>query len=267
MNRTIRRALSTLGCPTLSLDGALALAAAYGIDAVELRTLEGATDLPALFARKGRDAVCRTQRLHSKVQVLVLSTSFRLVRPNREDREALLSFVPWAEAMGVPWLRVFDGGEASDDGAAPLAAETLRWWRQLRNDHGWAVDVIVETHDGLVANEAIGRFCSEARNVGLLWDAHNTWRATGIDPLDLWPRIAEHVVHIHVKDSVSHASDGFPYSYVLPGDGEFPMRRLREALARDGYANAISLEWEKQWHPDLPPLEMALQAAAKQGWW
>jgi sugar phosphate isomerase/epimerase len=267
MKPRIRRALSTLGCPTLSLDGALGLAAEFGIDAVEIRTLEGTTDLPALFARLGKEAVCRTQKLHGNVQVLVLSTSFRLVRPSKEDCAALLSFVPWAEAMGVPWLRVFDGGEASDGSTVTLAAETHHWWRQLRSEQGWSVDVIVETHDGLVAHETINQFCAKAENANVLWDAHNTWRATRIDPVDLWPRIAEHVVHIHVKDSVSRASDGFPYSYVLPGDGEFPMRRLCEALRRDEYANAVSLEWERQWHPDLPPLELALQAAANRGWW
>lgn len=263
----MRRAISTLGCPTLPLNGVLELAARYRIDAVELRTLEGTTDLPVLFARQGREAVCDVQRLHRNVRVLVLSTSFRLVHPSKEDREALLSFVPWAEAMGVPWLRVFDGGEASDGGTVRIAAETLRWWSQLRSEHHWNVDVIVETHDGLVTHEAINGLCKEVGPVGVLWDAHNTWRATGVDPLDMWPRIAEHVVHIHVKDSVSRASDGFPYTYVLPGDGEFPMGKLCEALARAGYGNAVSLEWEKQWHPDLPPLEMALQAAAKRGWW
>jgi sugar phosphate isomerase/epimerase len=267
MSTTIRRALSTLGCPTLSLNGVLALAASHGIGAVELRTLEGTVDLPALFAGHGLEAIIGAQTLHSTVQVLVLSTSFKLVCPSEADRAALLSFVPWAEAMGVPWLRVFDGGEASDGNTVPLAIETLRWWRRLRREHGWSVDVIVETHDGLVENETIKRFCSEAGGASMLWDAHNTWRATGVDPIDLWHDIAKHVVHIHVKDSISRASGGFSYSYVLPGDGEFPMRRLNEALRRDGYANAVSLEWERQWHPELPPLEMALQAAADRGWW
>jgi len=267
MKQMIRRAFSTLGCPDLSLEEALALAAASGIDAVELRTLGGSTDLPAVFARMGEPAVSRAQRLHGAVKVLVLSTGFRLVNPSDEDRAALLSFAPWADAMGVPWLRVFDGGKATDTGAARLAAETLRWWRRLRDERGWAVDVIVETHDGLVAHEPINRFCAEAGGVALLWDSHNTWRATGVDPLDLWPRIAEHVVHIHVKDSVSRASDGFPYTYVLPGDGEFPMRRLMEALKGYGYSNAVSLEWERQWHPALPPLQVALRTAFDRGWW
>jgi hypothetical protein len=42
---------------------------------------------------------------------------------------------------------------------------------------------------------------------------------------------------------------------------------IGEALVRDEYANAVSLEWERQWHPDLPLLELALEAAANRGWW
>ena len=261
-----RRAFSTLGCPDLSLDGALALAALHGIDAVEVRTLEGTTDLPALFGRQGVEAVLDSLARNRAVQVLALSTSFRLVRPGEADRAALLAFVPWAEALGIPWLRVFDGGEASDGGAVDLAADTYLWWRQLRRKNGWKVDIMVETHDGLLTHAAISRFCSKAKGAAVLWDAHNTWRGTGVDPLALWPRIAEHVVHIHVKDSVSRPSGRFPYTYVLPGDGEFPMRQLADALVRDGFTGAVSLEWERQWHPDLPPLELALQASESRGW-
>jgi sugar phosphate isomerase/epimerase len=267
LHPTFRRALSTLGCPELSLEEVLSLAAHHRLDAVELRTLEGTTNLPVLFARIGADAIHRSQRLHGTVQVLALSTSFKLVRPSETERDALLSFVPWAERMGVPWLRVFDGGEASDSSTISLAADTLRWWRRLRGEHGWNVDLMVETHDGLLTHESINRFCSEAKGAAVLWDAHNTWRGTGVDPHELWPRIAEHVVHIHVKDSISRASDRLPYTYVLPGEGEFPMRQLTVALGRDGYAKAVSLEWERQWHPHLPPIEQALNAAAACGWW
>ncbi len=75
----------------------------------------------------------------------------------------------------------------------------------------------------------------------------------------------EDVVHIHVKDGVSRASERPPYTLVLPGDGEFPMRRLADALRRDGYGSAVRLEWDRQWHPNLRPIEMALQTAANRG--
>lgn len=267
MQPSYRRAFSTLGCPELSLAEVLAMAARHHIDAVELRTLEGTTELPTLFTRSGTEPVRQVHQWQGTVEVLVLSTSFKLVRPSEAERAALIAFVPWAEALGVPWLRAFDGGELSDDGTVPLATETMRWWRQQRSKHGWKVDLMVETHDGLVSPEAIGRFCSGVSDVALLWDAHNTWRKTGVDPLALWPRIAEHVVHIHVKDSVSRPSDGQPYTFVLPGEGEFPMQPLVAALRRDRYSHALSLEWERQWHPSLPSLELALQTAVNRSWW
>jgi sugar phosphate isomerase/epimerase len=70
---------------------------------------------------------------------------------------------------------------------------------------------------------------------------------------------------LHVKDRISRASERHPFTYVLPGQGEFPMAALRRALQADNLAGPVSLEWEKLWHPALPPLEAALDAAA--GWW
>ena len=32
-----------------------------------------------------------------------------------------------------------------------------------------------------------------------------------------------------------------------------------EKLLSDGYKGAFSLEWEKKWHPELPPVETALE--------
>jgi len=89
--------------------------------------------------------------------------------------------VPWAETLRVPCLRVFDGGEVSDSGIIPSAAETLRWARQLRSKHGWKADMMVETDDGLVTREAIRWLCLQAKDVAMLWDAHSMWRTIGID--------------------------------------------------------------------------------------
>ena len=44
------------------------------------------------------------------------------------------------------------------------------------------------------------------------------------------------------------------------------MAALREVL-RAEYDGWVSLEWEKLWHPYLPPLDDALAAAARRDWW
>lgn len=69
-----------------------------------------------------------------------------------------------------------------------------------------------------------------------------------------------------MKDSVSRPSARLPYNYTLPGQGEFPMPALRRVLEAGGYAGVLSLEWERMWHPALPPLDEALAAAAAASW-
>jgi hypothetical protein len=44
------------------------------------------------------------------------------------------------------------------------------------------------------------------------------------------------------------------------------MAALRAALG-GSFSGAVSLEWERQWHPELPPLEDALRSAFDRSWW
>ena len=265
---SLEKAFSTLGCHELTLAETLGLAERHGIAAVELRSLGGTTDLPAFLKRAyGSPAALAGQLRGSRVRILALDTSLGLVAPSAAAREAFLAFVPWAEALGVPWLRAFDAGKTPAGDGLVDAAATMRWWREQRQRHGWRTEVMVETHDILLTADAVLRFCELVPGAAILWDAHNTWRKGSADPVAMWQAINPHVVHVHVKDSVSRPSDGFPYTFVLPGAGEFPMPQLLEALRADNYAGAVSLEWERQWHPALPPLEEALRAAAKRKWW
>lgn len=260
-----RRAFSTLGCPELSLDAALALAQRHEIDAVELRALGGTTDLPALFAREfGTPAALAAHLAPRAARIVALDTSLKLADATAADWDGLLAFVPWAEALGVRWLRVFDGGQPGTSLEPMLAA--LAHWRAHRARGGATVDVMIETHDSLFTAAAVRAFIARAPDAAILWDSHHTWKKGGEDPLVTWAAIRPHVVHVHVKDSISRPSARHPFTYVLPGEGEFPMAPLRHVLARE-FAGVVSLEWEKQWHPYLPPLEEALRVARERGWW
>ena len=132
---------------------------------------------------------------------------------------------------------------------------------------GWSCDVMIETHDSLFTAAAIGRFLAVAPDAAILWDAHHTWRKGGEDPLVTWRAIRGSVPHVHVKDSIGVPSARHPFTYVLPGDGEFPMAPLMAVLRADNFAGPVSLEWEKMWHPYLAPLDEALATATARGWW
>jgi sugar phosphate isomerase/epimerase len=161
---------------------------------------------------------------------------------------------------------VFDGGRTADAAEIARGADTLRWWRALRAARGWAVDLMVETHDALVTTPGIERLLAAAPSTAILWDAHHTWRKGGEDPVATWRVIGSHVVHVHVKDSLPSTGPRLPYAYVLPGTGEFPMAPLRRALG-GSWAGTLSFEWEKLWHPQLPELDEALRSAAERRWW
>ena len=265
---SLLRSFSSLGCPDFALDEMLTLAAKHGLSGVELRAVGGTVELPAYFAAQFGSPEALAEKLRgSPVRVVALDTSLRLIGGTREEREVLLEFVPWAEALGVPRLRVFDGGKTADAAELAAAAETVAWWRDRRAAGGWSVDLMVETHDSLVTAATIGRFLAVVRGAAILWDAHHTWRKGGEDPLVTWRAIRGSVAHAHVKDSIGVPSARHPFTYVLPGDGEFPMAPLRAALRADKFAGPVSLEWEKMWHPYLPPLDEALRVAGERGWW
>ena len=262
------RAISTLGCAERTLAEVATLARTYALDGVELRGLGGTLDLPAGLAQiYGAPPAFAVEAMQLGVRVFAFGTSFMLADGVEADRNALLAYVPWAEALGVRWLRVFDGGSPGDPARLQAAVDNLNWWRQQRRANDWRCDLMVETHDSLFTARAIGQFLEAAGDAALLWDTHHTWKKGGEDPLVTWRAIRSHVVHVHVKDSVSRPSGRHPFTYVLPGDGEFPARPLLAALRADSFAGAVSLEWERKWHPYLPPIEDALAAAARQNWW
>lgn len=262
------RCFSTLGCPDLSLDEALDLARRYQLAAIEVRALGGSLDLPTYLSDTyGTPAAFAGRLVESEVRVVAFDASLRLVGGTITEREQLAALAPWAEAAGIRWLRVFDGGNLADAAELAEAAETLRWWRELRARSGWQVDVMVETHDALLTRAAIGRFGAAFPETALLWDAHHTWRKGGEAPAETWRAIRNAVVHVHVKDSIAVPSARHPFTYVFPGASDFPMAPLLAELRADRFVGPVSLEWEKVWHPYLGTLEEALAAAATRNWW
>ncbi|MBS0664189.1 MAG: sugar phosphate isomerase/epimerase [Verrucomicrobia bacterium] len=263
----MERCFSSLGCPECTLEEVLALARTEGLPAVELRALGGSLDLPEYFARHYGTPPALAARLDREtVRVAAFDTSLKLVGSTEAEWEAAIAaFLPWAEGLGGVRLRVFDGGTGADGEIAQMAGR-LAWWRQRRQVRGWRTEVMVETHDSLFTAAAVRTLIDAVPGIGVLWDSHHTWKRGGEDPLVTWRALRSHVVHIHVKDSVSRPSANLPYTYVRPGEGEFPAGPLMQALALE-YAGVISLEWEKLWHPYLGPVAEALQVAGRRHWW
>jgi sugar phosphate isomerase/epimerase len=258
---------STLGCAELGLDDVVVLARRHEVAALELRALGGTIDLPAYFRKQFRAPRELAAHLAAAgVRLVAFDTSLKLHGSTGEEwRMITETFLPWAEALGGVNLRVFDGGRTAGADEIEAMTERLDWWQGQRAAAGWKSDLMIETHDSLFTAGAIQALLRSAPMARILWDSHHTWKRGGEDPLTTWRAIAPHAVHVHVKDSVSRPSARHPFTYVLPGEGEFPAAALLGEL-KARFHGVVSLEWERLWHPYLPPLDDALQAAANRGW-
>ncbi len=268
---TYQNCFSSLGCPDVSLEQVAGLAAEFEIPCLELRFLKNRADLPALLADfpggwKGVADYLQARGLRTQV----LGTSFKLVGHTTALWQELLDFAALAEALHTPYLRAFGGGTwgsalTSEDYQS--AAQALALWETERQSRGWQVRLLIETHDAFSASAPCLRLMEVVgRPLDFIWDSHHTWRLGGESPAESWRALAPHVRHVHLKDSVGRPSARHPFTYVLPGSGEMPGREVLDLLRRDGFAGAVSLEWEKMWHPYLGSLGEALLACGENHW-
>jgi len=255
---------STLGCPELSLEEITVLAKRFNLGQVELRAISDRMDLPVLFAEHYQTPKALRQWLQEhRMEICSLDSSAKLAGCTPEAKAELLQFAEWADALGVPGIRVFDGGQFSpqlEETYKEEATGFLSWWNTEKERHAWKVDLIIETHDALcTAANCLDLAEAATGPVWILWDAHHTWRKAGEDPMQTWASIKPMVRHIHFKDSIDKPSARHPFTYTHLGEGEFPLEALFRQLAQDSFSGPVSLEWERKWHPYLDPLDQALE--------
>ncbi|MEX0325621.1 MAG: sugar phosphate isomerase/epimerase family protein [Puniceicoccaceae bacterium] len=256
----------------MSLENVVELAKRFGLRFLDLRTLEGRIDLPALFREQYGNPEKLVAYLEGEgVSLTALNASLKLVGNKPEDRKTFLEFVEWAEAAEVPLIRVFDGGIVGEElpgEALDAALETIDWWRNLRNANGWKTDIGIETHDCLVSTKAIKQLQRElAEPVSIIWDTHHTWKKAGEKVQKTWEVVKPYTRHVHIKDSISKPSERHPFTYVQLGEGDFDLPETLRLLCEAEFEGMVSIEWERQWHPYLAPLEKTLERARELGWW
>ena len=128
--------------------------------------------------------------------------------------------------------------------------------------------MLLETHDAFSASEPCEKLVAQLDEpVGIIWDSHHTWRLGGESPAESWSRLSAWIRHVHIKDSIDKPSARHPYTYVLPGDGQAPLGEIVGLLRENSFSGAVSMEWEKLWHPYLPPLRSALERMKELSWY
>jgi sugar phosphate isomerase/epimerase len=262
---------STLGCADLPFSRICELAGEFGIPGIELRGIGGRMDMPEYCAEQGLKPARMLEICgRHATRLAVAGSSLKLTSASEKERAELLALCAWAEALQIPYVRVFGGGtwgQPLTDADYAHAVDLLDWWRKEKVVRGWQVELLLETHDAFSASEPCLKLNERlAQPLHLIWDSHHTWRLGGESPESTWKRIGPLVRHAHFKDSVDRPSAKHPYTYVLPGEGQMPLREVIALLRREHFDGFVSLEWERFWHPYLPLLRDALTRLESQGW-
>jgi len=264
--------ISTLGCHELDLPSICELAEKHAIHYLEIRSLADSLNLPAYLDETYPNDSEAVQGILDQYnqQIIALNSGFSLIKSEQEGRDELLGFARWAESLNIPYIRVFGGGsmdEPLSESDLDVAVENLNWWARQRETHQWSTQIALETHGGFSSSQR----CLQVQEafggpVDVIWDTHHTWKLGNENAAQTWELMAPMIKHIHVKDSVSVPSARHPYSYVLTGEGEFPIQDVFDVLVEGNYKGVVSLEWERKWHPYLPELGTALEVLKTAGW-
>jgi sugar phosphate isomerase/epimerase len=257
-------AFSTLACPEWPAALVVDRAAAYGYDGIEWRGgPEGHVppDLPA-----GECRALRRRVAEAGLFSLALTAYTAFTSPEAAERAAnvagLRRSLDQAAELGAQHVRVFLGELPLGRTAASAYPGIIDSLREAA-DYAEALPVrlAIEPHDDFVRSETVAPILAALPHpaLGVIWDVGNAY-AAGELPAETWPRLGPRLAYVQLKDGTGQ---GQAWRLTQVGEGHVP---LAEALAwlRAGpepYTGALSLEWERAWHPHLDPAERALPDA------
>lgn len=248
---------STLGCADYPLSDILALCGRFGISCLEIRGIGGQMDFSKIpeFSKE-RISQTRNAFKSAAVTPLILGTSCQF-HTEEKKQKALAEggmALEYAREIGAMGIRVF-GNNLTDDPAEAtrniIEGISLLCEKARQTD----VNVLLEVHGDFHTVETLSPILHALQNeprFGLIWDIEHTHSPYGERWMDFYQAVAPFIRHVHIKDKNQKG-------LVLPGEGEIPILPLVKRLLSDGYSGAFSLEWEKKWHPELPPIEPALE--------
>lgn len=250
---------STLGCADRSLDSILTLVRENGMDAVEIRGIDGKMFLgehPDFAPEK--IAQVKERFLKSGVKPLSLNLSYA----GHDIGYSEDGFAPYvreleiAAALEIPYLRVFgDCIEGDREEAIGKILYALKKITKAAQKGGQTV--LLEVHGDINSVETLEPVLSEMQvfdNFGLIWDIANSDMVYKENWQPLYEYIRPFIKHVHIKDHIRET-----LTLTDLGKGEIPIRAIVDRMLADGYEGYFSLEWEKKWHPELSEIEDALK--------
>ncbi len=249
----MKLSFSTLACPGYTWPEIYSLAKDFGFHGIEVRGLgDDIFSVRSPFLPENIPETKATLR-RLKLEICCLSSGCALRYPERHEESIaeLLRYIETAKALGCPYIRVLGDrtAEPVDDFPDEYVIEPMKRLAPAAEAAG--VTLLIETNgvysDTARLADVLARIGSD--NVAALWDWNHPYRFRREMPEDTIRNLGAYIKHTHIKDSVE--VDGH-VEYRLVGEGDLPpMEEYMKALRSLNYEGYISLEWLRQYAPEL----------------
>lgn len=258
-------AFSTLACPEWSPEEVIRRAAAMGYAGIEWR---GGPDGHARVDWPGpRRVAIRREMADHGVEALAVTSYADFIsgdaRVRRESVDHLRRHLELAADLSAFYVRAFVG--IADDGS-PLDALLDRVVAGLNEvvttARDLGVGIAIEPHDDFATTSSIAPILDrlDGSAVGVVWDIVNAWGAGEAPDVGI-ATIGDRIRYVQVKDARWVGDAGDVWQLTSIGDGDVPLSSALTSLAARGPLPPLSVEWERAWHPELDPPEIALPRA------
>lgn len=283
-------AFSTLACPDWSWRDILENGSRSGYDGVEIRLIERDPDLLARPEFQPREISRRKSDLENcGMRICGFGSSVRFDHPDeatlKRECQTGKAYLELAREFDADFVRVFGDTLPSPEqpDARKRTFNNIVAGLQELGEHAGrlGVAVLIETHGDFSDSRLTAELLHSVQHpaVGVLWDTHHPWCFHEESLGETYERLREWIGHTHWKDSVSTPRSESPTStlsdeaaqqahslmsghrhadYVLFGGGRFPAEDCLRLLQQSDYNGWFSYEWEKMWHPEIEPPEVAL---------
>lgn len=253
---------STLGCPDWNIKQIIDNAVKFDMDGVELR---GRHHVSPELPRNEKENI-KEMFERSNLEIACISAYTRFSMENAQERhhneKELMAYVRLAQDMGCRYVRTFIGKfpDLPQEQVYDYVAQSLNRVAKAIDDT--EVQVLIETHDFLCTAAMLEPLLRrmEHQNIAVLWDMAHSYRA-GEALQTTFDIMGKTIRHVHLKDE--YREENGQIIHCIPGEGIMPIQACVEILNTNGYKSYYSLEWERTWHPEMPPLEEALPVFSK----
>ncbi len=249
----MKLSFSTLGCPDFDWPDIYSMAKDFGFQGIEVRGLDN-----EIFSISGRPfqennlpkTIEQLKRLHLEIPCLSSGCSLKFADRKEDTIRELKQYIDLAHKLGTPYIRILGDLTAAPQGEVDdqLVLSSLRELAPYAEEKG--VTLLVETNGVYTDTARLRNLLEqvESDNVAALWDIHHPYRFAGETPEQTVQNLGAYIKYTHIKDSVMENGQ---VSYRMMGEGDLPMKSIIRALKSINYEGYVSLEWLKQYAPDL----------------